>query len=158
MYWSEVRAKTIGKIFGVLLWIAIGAFIYYDEVVRKPVGAAEQTALEIEFTAVTPVPTAKIVSYNASHKSTQAQVGTTYSSNAPFEDIKAFYDPQLKAHGWHFKDETPVHDWFRDVGGRLVVYCKGPYAATLQYAGRDAGYGWNYSFNLSWGLRSYCKS
>ena len=32
-------------------------------------------------------------------------------------------------------------------------YCKGDLHAHLQYAGERAGYGWDFAFSVTWGLR-----
>ena len=39
-----------------------------------------------------------------------------------------------------------------DLGGMSRTYCKGELRAHLHYAGERANYGWDFDFNMSWGL------
>ncbi|MDQ5837337.1 MAG: hypothetical protein M3379_11200 [Acidobacteriota bacterium] len=110
--------------------------------------------LEQEFNSIKPLPGAYLRSHNASYKSRQALVGSTYSTEKPYSEIRKYYDEELANHGWKFHEEYELKDWGRDFGGRTIEYCKGGYKASLQYAGTQAHYGWVFALDLSWGLDS----
>ena len=117
-------------------------------------GETAQKQLEQEFKAITPLPGASPRNYHASHKSGQALVGSTYSTNLPYGEIRNYYDEELARQGWRFHEEYGLEDWGGDFGGRTAEYCKGAYKASLQYAGERANYGWVFALDLSWGLDS----
>jgi hypothetical protein len=101
-------------------------------------------------------PSGVLVVRNTDHYSpwtpNKAVVGTSYKTAAPYPVIREFYDQQLRANGWLPVDTHSTTDWGKDLGGNVVVYCKGPLQASLQYAGSQANYGWTFAFDLSWGL------
>jgi len=98
------------------------------------------------------LPDAKTINFNKSHKPRQALVGSKYSTNLNYAEIRKYYDKELENHGWHFINEKAVRDWGRDFGGKIAHYRKGNYTASLQYAGNPKEYGWAYSLDLTWGL------
>jgi hypothetical protein len=79
-----------------------------------------------------------------------------YTTAAPYAAIRAHYDRVTKQHGWSIVCEQPVRDWGRDFGGKIREYRKGPYRASLQYAGNDTTYGWTYTFDVTWQLGTDC--
>ncbi len=143
-------------ILGVLPVLACMAFLGYEFIIQLPKAQQTQAQLEIEYKAIPPLPNASLVSYDVSHKTSQALVDGTYLTDASFSDILNYYDMQLKQQGWQYHSTTDLKDWGRDLGGKSVEYCKGDYVATLQYAGQLANYGWTYAFDVSWGLGG-CK-
>jgi hypothetical protein len=112
--------------------------------------AAQKLAeLEREFRAVAPLPQAAAPSYNASSNLKKALVLGTYKTNLSYHEIKAHYDDQLAKQGWVFYECD--QDWVRG-RGNTAEYCKGEYRAVIDTQGGQAGYGWDYSFSMSWGI------
>lgn len=148
----------MGKFRKLFTWIGIAAFcgtamfVAYDYIVNEPKTALVQQQLEKEFISITPPPGSTSSSFHKSHKPRQALVGSNYLTNQGYEDIRKYYDKELKNKGWQFKDETGIRDWGRDLGGKVTNYSKGEYTASIQYAGDPKGYGWVYALDLTWGL------
>ena len=86
-----------------------------------------------------------------SYKARSAWIDRTYNTTASYAQIRGHYDAELTKRGWSFHREHRTRDWFRDLGGVKTQYCKGPYTASLRYAGTRADYGWVFSLGLSWG-------
>jgi len=108
--------------------------------------------LEKEFSYIQALPDAKTINLNKSHKPRQALVGSKYSTNLDYAEIRKYYDKELENQGWHFINEKAVRDWGRDFGGKIAHYRKGDYTASLQYAGNPKEYRWAYSLDLTWKL------
>ena len=141
---------------GVLPFVLFGIFLGYLFIIRLPEAKQAYTQLQIEFKTIAPLPNASVVKDDSSYKESNALVGATYSTDINADDIFKYYDEQLKQHGWKSQGTKAVKDWGTDLGGKSADYCKGDYAAELQYAGQQANYGWTYAFGMSWGLHD-CK-
>lgn len=144
-------------IIGIIPIVAFVLFLGYEFMIQLPKAKQVQTQLEIEFNAIHPLPSASIVKDDTSYKARHAVIGATYLTNISPDDIFKYYDGQLRQHGWQLNGTSGVKDWGRDLGGKSAEYCKGDYAAELQYAGQQANYGWTYAFGMSWGLHD-CKT
>ena len=79
-------------------------------------------------------------------------VTARYRYPRDFALVRAHYDHELTSKGWQFVGERVVRDWWRDLGGRVIVYCKQGNAASVTYAGAQANYGWTYVFDVSRGF------
>ncbi|MCA1594791.1 MAG: hypothetical protein LC754_19615 [Acidobacteria bacterium] len=148
------RVRQIWKWIGLIWVVGFFAFMVYDFAINGPKAQVVQSQLENEFKSIEPMPSARACDYKATHKTSQALVTCGYSTNLSYADMRAHYDIELARHGWVFYEEDEMRDWGRDFGGKTARYCKGGYRANLQYAGQDAGYGWDYAFSVSWGLDS----
>ena len=146
--------KQVWKVAGLIFILLFVTFFLYDYFVNEPKAALVQQELEQEFNAVKPLPQAVACDYHASHKTRQSLVGSSYSTNLTFSEIRAYYDAELTKQGWRFQREKALWDWGRDLGEKSVHYCKGNFTASLEYAGENAGAGWNYALEISWGLGS----
>ncbi len=82
-----------------------------------------QNSLISEFNVIKPLPNSISSDYHASHKTTNAGVSATYTTNQSYEEIRKYYDSELTNHGWRFNKEKPVFDWGRDYGGKAIDYC-----------------------------------
>jgi hypothetical protein len=138
-------------------FVLFGLFIVYQFVIEAPKAEKAQAQLEIEFKTIAPLPSATLVKYSASHKTSHALVSADYSTDTNPDDIFKHYDEQLKQHGWKFQSSKGVKDWGNDLGGKSADYCKGDYGAELFYAGQKAHYGWTYGFSVDWKLND-CKA
>jgi hypothetical protein len=87
-----------------------------------------------------------------------AIVGKSYKSSASYEDLKKFYLQRLLAEGWEFHLDRPLPASNASTGERLLEFCKGEYSLTVQFAGRAAGYGWDYAVDIVWPGRDVCDS
>ena len=123
-----------------------------------PKADAIQKDIENEFKQIAPPPNSLSIRYGSMHKTHQGDVGSDYRASANYGELRSHYDSELSRHGWKFVKEEPVKIWGKDHGGKQAFYCKGPYTATLEYAGdAENQMGWTYSFGLSWGLFDECK-
>lgn len=92
------------------------------------------------------------------HGTLPGLVNTTYKTDLSYENLRAHYHNELTRHGWRFLREDKIKYDGRDYGGKQLIYCKGSYAADVQYAGlQETEFGWKYSFALSFGLFDECK-
>jgi hypothetical protein len=112
--------------------------------------------LENELSMINILPESSLVSRRSSTKPHHILVSNSYMTRLNDQSIRTYYDAELKKHGWEFQNEERLRDWGQDFGGFTVNYCKGEYTATLNYAGARAGYDWDYTLALSWGLNK-CK-
>ena len=144
--------RQVWKVAGPVLVLLFVAYLVYDYAVNAPKAALAQRELEQEFKSIKPLPGAVAGNYHASHDTQQSLVGSSYSTELSYREIRAYYDAELARRGWRFQKEEGLRDWGRDFGGRSAHYFKGNYAASLQYAGENADYGWDYALELSWGL------
>jgi hypothetical protein len=148
------RVRPLWKWIGIIFVIGFVTFIVYDFAVNGPKAKLVQSQLENEFKSIAPLPYAKDFGYQATHKTSQALVTSNYKTNLSYIEIRAHYHAELAKHGWIFYEEEQMRDWGRAFGGKSARYCKGEYRADLQYAGKQANYGWDYALSISWGLGS----
>jgi len=141
-------------VIGLATIVIFTIFWGYKYIFQIPI--QKQAELEIEFKAIAPMPNAKLIKYSSSQKITNALVTADYLTDINPVEIFKYYDEQLTQNGWQFQSTTELKDWDRDLGGKTVDYCKGDYAAELQYAGKKANYGWTYALGISWRLGD-CK-
>ena len=136
---------------GYALVLAVVGAIVYDHVSNSPRAQVVQHRLRQELESITPLPGAEPSERNGGYKPRMASIGWRYTTTLSYAQIRAYYDGELARHGWSFLRERGSRDWFRDLGGRKAEYCKGPYTASLDYAGERANYGWVFSLDLTWG-------
>ncbi len=143
---------------GLVMVIALFAgFPIGDRILNASRGQAYHQELLREFQAVAPLPGAAVVQTNDRYspwRPRQGVVETTYTTTAPYPTIRRHYADELTSKGWRLLDDRPIKAWGKDLGGRVMEYCKGPIKASLQYAGSQAEYGWTFAFGLSWGIGS----
>lgn len=144
---------ALGGLRGTVGYAIVLAFIsvlVYDHVVNSPKAELVQSRLRQELESITPLPGAVPGERSGSYKPRKAWVGRRYTTTASYAQIRAYYDVELTMRGWSFHREHGTRDWFRDFGGIKAEYCKGPYTASLDYAGDRADYGWVFSLDLTW--------
>ncbi|MEP7338778.1 MAG: hypothetical protein ABI977_13665 [Acidobacteriota bacterium] len=149
--------KAIRIIITTLILVLLVCNIACDLLEDRSEGKAVQEDLEREFKLIRPLPQAGSCDYQASHKSSQAYVGSSYQTQSAYNEIRAHYDKELLKNGWKLQSEESTHNWGRDYGGWTANYCKGQYQASLHHPGNDPGTGWAYALDLSWGLGSSNK-
>jgi hypothetical protein len=133
-------------------------YISYEEREAEPAAEKTQYDTEREFEKISPIPLAAPGHHHSMHKTHQGVVSTEYKTELGYGEIRAFYDKELTSQGWRFAREREVIYDGQDSGGKELRYCKGGYAAGLQYAGRlEKEFGWTYTFALTWGLSDECK-
>ena len=137
-------------IVGYLLVLAVIGALVYDNASNGPKAQAVQNELRGELDSITPLANVVLAERSGSYKPRKAWVGRRYTTTAGYAAIRAHYDVEMPRHGWSFHREYRTRDWFRDFGGVTVEYCKGPYTASLDYAGDRAAYGWVFSLDLTW--------
>lgn len=148
----------IGLTLAFVAIVGVGLYAYRNLAVNLQKADAIQKQLESEFRQIKSPPNGRSLRYAATHKNQQAEVSSDYLSSLGYQEIRAFYDPELNRSGWKFVKEEPKKTWGQDYGGKQTFYCKGPYTATLEYAGQAQNQlGWTYSFALSWGLFDECS-
>jgi hypothetical protein len=138
----------------VVLILLFVAFAINYEISNWPEAQQRQRSLEDEFRHISPSPQTKPLLYDANHKGRTALVSQSYQTALTYPEIRSFYDRELARNGWLFLSEHQHLDWWRDFGGMTASYCKGPFRASVQYAGAKAQYSWDYTLDLSWGLDS----
>ena len=136
---------------GYALVLAVIGVVAYDHIANSPKAQVVQNRLRQELELIMPLPGAIPSERSGSYKPRMAWIGRRYTTTLSYAQIRAYYDAELSRHGWSLHRERGTRDWFRDFGGRKAEYCKGPYAASLDYAGERANYGWVFSLDLTWG-------
>src|SRR5262249_14882781 len=135
---------------GYAIVLAFVIALVYDNIVNSPKAQMVQTRLRQELESVMPLPGAVTGERSGLYQPRRAWIGRRYTTTASYTQIRAYYDVELTRRGWSFHREYRTWDWFRDLGGIKVEYCKGPYTASLSYAGDRADYGWIFSLDLTW--------
>jgi hypothetical protein len=156
------RAHAIALLAAVVVVLVgitgLGLYVYRNLRVNGQRAEAIQKELEIEFGRIKTPSDTRSLRYSSTYKIHQAEVGSDYLSSFSYQDLRSFYDPELNRNGWRLLKAEPMKLWGRDYSGKQTFYCKGPYTATLQYAGQASDQlGWTYSFALSWGLFDECN-
>lgn len=119
-----------------------------------PERAELEETLKYEYSLIPLMPGAIEDRYSFSNKKKESVLITSrYMIDCSYDEIREYYDTQLRGQGWQFVIEENLTDWFRDLGGKSLRYKKGDFVANVQYAGEQADYGWTYAFSMSWGLR-----
>jgi len=91
------------------------------------------------------------ISVHQTSKATVAGISKLYKSDATYDDVKRFYMAELTQKGWEYIAERPIKDWGADFGGRELVFRDNEYQFSIQYAGENANYNWNYAIDIGWG-------
>ncbi len=150
---SIARAALVVTLTAVALAVLGLAMAFAGRLMSKPHGSSVLKALEQEYEQVRPPPGARLLgALSRTNKTSQALVDGNYTTSARYPELRSYYDNELARHGWTPCGERPLKDWFTDLGGVSRTYCKGELRAHLQYAGERANYGWDFDFNMSWGL------
>jgi hypothetical protein len=140
-----------------LLMLLFAALVVTYEIANRPEAQRQQRLLEEELRKVSAPPQSKPLSYYAKHKGRTALVAQSYRAALDYLEIRSFYDRELGRNGWQFLSERSNRDWGRDFGGMTANYCKGPFRASVQYAGSKAQYDWDYTVDLSWDLDPHAQ-
>ena len=83
-------------------------------------------------------------------KQSVASISKYYRTDAPYEDVRAFYIKELRDVGWLLKGERSVKDWERDLGGRELRFEMGDYYVTVFYFGERSDTDSKYAIGVSW--------
>ena len=146
------RPRSLRTAIALILVTALVIFLVYDFTINLPKAKAVKDQLEDEFKSIVPLPNGNGYNYKATYGTSQALVTCSYKTRLKYPEIRAYYDSELRKHGWKLSEERSTRDWGNDLGGKSAAYCKGEYRAHLQFAGEQANYGWDYALSLSWGL------
>lgn len=140
--------KWIGPAWALLFLSTLG----FDYAFNLGSAEAVRRDLERESALISPMPGSIEKGHSLSNKTHQALVGRNYQTNSTWGEVVAYYTNALAASGWAYMGQTTIRDWGQDLGGRDACYSKGAYRTHLQYAGESAHYGWDYAFDMTWGL------
>ncbi len=77
-------------------------------------------------------------------------MGRTFRSEASYGDLRSFYLEQLVKEGWEFNKERDLMEWGQDLGTKQLEFRKGEYDITIEYAPKEANYGWDYGIDVTW--------
>jgi hypothetical protein len=134
--------------------IGIGLFWYLFWDTRA--SSKARSSLEMELARINPIPGSALTSEASYLKPRSALIVKRYVASMSFERIRAYYDSELSSQGWRFDSEEEL-SWHGEPPGKVRTYCKGEYAATLEYFGAGDEAGWDFTLNLSWGVYT-CRS
>lgn len=147
----EISKKFICLLGVVLLLLLAGFAIQYTKNV-KTLGSEKKEVLLTEYQLLQPLPGAILKKMTAGNKDNQALVSATYSSNKNYNEIRTFYMNEASKRGWTFVNEKNVWTMGGEIGGRIIYFTKGDNALTIQYAGENSNYGWDFGVDISWRL------
>src|SRR5713101_2574223 len=101
-----------------------------------------QSTLEQEIKKIQ-LPSGGVVrSISLRHRANHALVDEIVEGDFSYGDLRKHYDVVLASLGWRVRGEKTIREWGSNNGGQVRWYCKGPYEATLQYAGPSANHDW----------------
>ncbi len=152
---SALRARPLVVLIAIALVVELS--IWRPDWLVRPADQ-QQAVVESELDRVSFPPSAALHPVQRGARREKALISRAFDVNIPLNEVQQFFDKEMAGLGWTYISERPIRDWGRDFGGTLRQYCKEPYIADLQYAGRNAGYGWDYSFSISWEPRQHCST
>lgn len=133
-----------------MLWLAITI----AGCLEQPIPRADPLVKEADALAL-PADSKLIAPCIFNKKSRSRLYSCKYRSTAPFPKLSKHYANQLQEHGWVSKGGSSLKDWGRDFGGQYLVFYKGDFQLSFQFAGDRARYGWNYAISASVGVPPY---
>ncbi len=116
--------KQVWKVAGLIFLFCFATFFVYDHIVNEPKAALVQQELEKEFKAIKPLPRAVACDYHASHKTQHSLVGSSYSTNLSFPEIRSYYDAELSKQGWRFHKEEKITIGDETLAESLLIIVK----------------------------------
>ncbi len=78
-----------------------------------------------------------------------ASLGSSFKSDAPFDDVRRFYVEKLTSDGWQLVGDRKLSEWGRDVGGHLLEFRRGEYRIAIEKGGSNND-DWDYGINFIW--------
>jgi hypothetical protein len=87
------------------------------------------------------------VGSNEGAKDINAIVTDYYQSSASYEEVRQFYTAALAQKGWQLSGEESLRDWFRDKGGKKLIFRKEAFTIAVQY---DPDASANYAVSYVW--------
>ena len=81
-----------------------------------------------------------------------------YQSNLTFAEISAYYSAELLKRGWRIARDRELKDYWRNLGGRELVFCRNPYELTLATSGNRGGALLAYAYTALWNRDSICDN
>lgn len=144
------------KIYALFPFILVMIFIISDITMKdRPklqltIDEAE-SLLDSEYVLISSPPQAVQNSHKKT-KRTTVLITSGYVTKLGYEEIRKYYDDELKEHGWQFYKEEKVTNW-GEYAGMALYYKNGELIATIEYHDNPKyNYGCTYSFDMSWGI------
>jgi hypothetical protein len=113
---------------------------------------------EMKSIAIPVFPAAIDVGSNERSGAGTAIVSKSYKATASYEELKKFYLQRLPAEGWQFHAARPLPASNPATDERLLEFCKNDFSLTVQFAGQNAGYGWDYAVDIVWPGNDVCDA
>ena len=135
------RGRVIVSI-GLVAFAAIALLLggqWYSERMRR--------TLEAELTKIEPMSGSEFVEMTDNVKPFQVNINRTYRTARGFGELKDYYITRFQQQGWKHTGEEPIYG---ESVRRTLNFQKDGYAASLEYTGDTAKYGWTYAVNVSW--------
>lgn len=142
--------KKILRLILIIWVVGFVCFAIWHHLAYGPATRAKVPQLEASAALIAAPRDDLLVAQSSTSKSGQALVDRQYTSRLSYPQLRAHYDAQLTTRGWTFERERPLHEWGRDLGGKIARYRRGEDCASLQYAGDKAQYGWTYALSFTW--------
>jgi len=141
--------KAIYRVVGVIAFISVVIWAVSSTNNTKILNI--ESNVKKEYSSIQQLPDATFLSVESSHKSNKALVDAKFKTDKNYDEIKKYYDDELKKLGWIFESEKSVKVWGKDLGGKIIRYTKGEYSLNVEYAGSMADYVWTYAIDVGWG-------
>ena len=143
----RTRFYVLLAIIAVLLSIGLGLIVK-----RSSTYSVEKHRDEWTRLSEIPVPSeSTLVRTGSDNRPDHGSFANYFASNLEYEEIRRYYDEQLRKRGWQFKRETHDLNWGADFDQKTFVYCKEHSVVALSFTGRlqyTAGY--KYGLTLVW--------
>jgi hypothetical protein len=134
-----------------LVAAAISAVLF-----RSPDLDRQLAILKDTINEVPPPPSTRLESGYDRPAIRSAYVTRIYQSNLTFDDISAYYSAELLARGWRIARDRELRYYWRNLGGRELVFCKDPYELRLSTSGKRGGAPLAYGYSALWNRNSIC--
>jgi hypothetical protein len=79
-----------------------------------------------------------------------------FQSSLTFDDIRIYYSTELQKRGWRMASDHELSYYWRNLGGRELVFCRLPYELTLSYDGKREGAPLVYEYSILWNRNRLC--
>ncbi len=141
--------KYIPYVLIVLGVLTLGVGTLYSMKVNQTQLNAEQ-----EFLSINPPPQARRIRPTSSSARSGA-VSEEYRADLSYQQLRIYYDNELKNHGWIFNREGATafgYPWDAERTGKELFYDKGIYLAKIEYPGplESQACACTYEFTIEW--------
>jgi hypothetical protein len=147
----QVKNRKAAKaLIGLVVVALIPAWIYVEKRLSPNANDAKLREVEELFDSIPTWPRSIELDVHRDSKAGLAGFSESYKFDGGFDEVGQYYKETLMQRGWAYRGEHHVKDWWRDLGGRELLFQKGEYEFTVFYYGEHSDSKSIYSLSCGW--------